>query len=96
MNEFTYPTPGEVLQEEFMEPLGLSQNALARALHVSPMRINEIVNGRRAITADTDLRLCRYFRLSDGFFSRMQETYNRITTKKRITEELAAIIPCAS
>ena len=60
------------------------------------MRINEIVNGKRAVTADTDLRLCRYFGLSDGFFSRMQETYDRVTTKQRITKELEAITPYAA
>ncbi len=66
------PHPGDILLEEFLKPLGLSQNALARALSVPPRRINEIVHGERAITADTDLRLCRYFRLSDGFFLRLQ------------------------
>src|SRR5258705_9655654 len=62
------PHPGEILIEEFLKPMGLSQNALARAVHVAPRRINEIVLGKRDVTADTDLRLARYFGLSEGFF----------------------------
>ena len=62
------PHPGEILAEEFMRPLGLSQNALARSIHVPPRRINELVQGKRAVTADTDLRLARYFGMSEGFF----------------------------
>lgn len=62
------PHPGEILLEEFLKPMGLSQNALARAVHVPPRRINEIVHGKRDVTADTDLRLARYFGLSEGFF----------------------------
>jgi addiction module HigA family antidote len=62
------PHPGEILLEEFLKPMALSQNALARAVHVAPRRINEIVLGKRDITADTDLRLARYFGLSEGFF----------------------------
>ncbi|MGQ0662396.1 MAG: HigA family addiction module antitoxin [Pseudomonadota bacterium] len=69
------PHPGEILLEEFMAPLALSQNALARALKVPPRRINEIVLGKPAISADTDLRLCRFFRMLDGFFLRLQMAY---------------------
>jgi antitoxin HigA-1 len=57
------PTPGEILLEEFLKPGGLSQNTLARAIGVPPRRINEIVLGKRAVTADTDLRLARYYDL---------------------------------
>jgi antitoxin HigA-1 len=64
------PTPGEILMEEFLKPLALSQNSLTRALRVPPRRINEIILGRRAMTADTDLRLARYFGVSEGFFPR--------------------------
>ncbi|MGB5685436.1 MAG: HigA family addiction module antitoxin [Candidatus Electrothrix sp.] len=60
--------PGEVLQEEFLKPLGLSQNKLALALHVPARRINEIVLGRRGISADTSLRLARYFDMSPQFW----------------------------
>ena len=62
------PHPGEILAEEFMQPLGLSQNALARSIRVPPRRINQLVQGKRAVTADTDLRLPRYFGTSEGFF----------------------------
>lgn len=61
------PHPGEILLEEFLKPMDLSQNALARAVRVPPRRINEIVLGKRDITADTDLRLARYFGLSEAF-----------------------------
>jgi addiction module HigA family antidote len=70
------PTPGEILAEEFLAPMGLSQNALARAIHVSPRRINEIVLGKRAVTADTDLRLARYLGLSEGFWLGLQADYD--------------------
>ena len=62
------PHPGEILLEEFLIPMVLSQTALARAIGVPPRRINEIVSGKRAVTAGTDLRLARYFGLSEGFF----------------------------
>lgn len=67
--------PGEILAEEFMKPLGLSQNAMARALDVPPGRIGEIVNGRRAITGDTALRLSRYFNMTPGFWMNLQAHY---------------------
>jgi len=60
------PHPGEILLEEFLKPMRLSQNALARAVHVPPRRINELVLGKRAVTADTDLRLARYFGISSA------------------------------
>jgi antitoxin HigA-1 len=66
------PTPGEVLLLEFIEPMGLTQNGLARAIGVPPRRINEIVLGKRSITADTDLRLARYFGVSEGFWLGLQ------------------------
>ena len=64
--------PGEILNEEFLKPLGLSQNKLAMALHVPARRINEIVLGRRGITADTALRLARYFNMSPQFWLGLQ------------------------
>lgn len=67
--------PGEILLEEFMKPLGLSQNGLARALDVPPGRIGEIVNGRRSISGDTALRLARYFRITPGFWMNLQAHY---------------------
>jgi addiction module HigA family antidote len=68
--------PGEMLREEFMRPLGLSANALALALRVPVTRISEIVNERRSITADTALRLSRYFRMSPNFWLRLQTQYD--------------------
>ena len=88
--------PGEILLEEFMKPHGLSQNALARALHVPPRRINEIVLGKRAITADTDLRLARYFNMSEGFFIGLQTDYELMERKRAIGDKLKAIRPRAA
>lgn len=70
------PTPGEVLLLDVIEPMGLSQNGLARAIRVPPRRINEIVLGKRAVTADTDLRLSRYFGLSEGFWLGLQSDHD--------------------
>jgi len=69
-------SPGEMLEEEFMKPLGLSKYRLARVIGVPAQRIEDIVAGKRAITADTDLRLCRYFGLSDGWWLRGQASYD--------------------
>ena len=80
--------PGEVLLEDFMRPLGLSQNALARALRVPPRRINELVHGKRAVSADTDLRLCRYFGLSEGLFLRLQVEFDLEEAKRRLGDRL--------
>lgn len=90
------PTPGEVLAAEFLEPMGLSQNALARAIGVPPRRINEIVLGKRAVTADTDLRLARYFGLSEGFWMGLQADYELMERRRAIGRELAAIKPRAA
>ena len=68
--------PGEQLREEFMIPLGLSSNALARALNVTPARINEIVRERRGISADTALRLARYFNTTHQFWLNLQSNYD--------------------
>ena len=88
--------PGEILAEEFMRPLGLSQNALARAIHVSPRRINELVQGKRSVTADTDLRLARYFGVSEGFFLGLQADYDLMERRREIGSDLAAIKPRAA
>lgn len=85
--------PGEVLAEEFLLPLGISQNALARALNVPPRRINEIVLGKRRITADTALRLSRFFSMSEGFWMNLQDRYDREATRIQIADALAAINP---
>jgi len=78
------PHPGEILMEEFLRPMQLSQTALARAIGVPPRRINEIVLGRRAITADMDLRLARYFKMSDGFFLGLQTDYELMERRRII------------
>ena len=85
------PHPGEILLEEFLKPIALSQNALARAVRVPPRRINEIVLGKRAVSADTDLRLARYFGVSEGFFLGLQADYDLIERKRAIAPELADI-----
>jgi len=90
------PHAGEILLSEFIEPLGLSQNALARAIGVPPRRINEIVLGKRAVTADTDLRLSRYFRTSEGFFLRLQTSYDLLERKRALGAELDKITPRAA
>lgn len=86
-------TVGELLKEEFIEPFGLSQNALAKAIFVPPNRIHEIVNNARRITADTDLRLTKYFGLSDGYFLRFQEDYELRIAKRKIAGEINSIQP---
>ena len=90
------PTPGEILHEDFIKPMGLSQNALARALGVPPRRVNEIVLGNRSVTADTDLRLARYFGLSDGFFLGLQADHDLMEKRREIGPALAAIAPRAA
>lgn len=90
------PHPGEILLEDFLLPMGLSQNALARAINVPPRRINEIVLGKRAITADTDLRLARYFAMSDGFFLGLQADYDLMERRRAIADDLSAIEPRAA
>ncbi len=89
-------TVGEILLEEFLKPLDISQNALARAIDVPPRRINEIVLGKRSVTADTDLRLTRYFGLSEGYFLRLQMDFDLRTQKREIRDALEAIRPRAA
>ena len=90
------PHAGEILLSEFLEPMGLSQNALARAIAVPPRRINEIVHGRRAVTADTDLRLARYFGMSEGFFLGLQADYELRARKRELGDTLKQITPRAA
>ena len=90
------PHPGEILLEEFLRPLALSQNGLARAINVPPRRINEIVLGKRQITADTDLRLTRYLGLSEGFFLGLQADYDLLERRRQIAGELEKITPRAA
>lgn len=91
--------PGEILHEEFIAPLGLSQNALARALGVPPRRINEIVLGKRGISADTALRLARYFGTSERFWLGLQIDFDLEEARRaaggKIEAEVAARTPAA-
>ena len=87
-------SPGEMLEEEFLKPLGLSKYRLAKELGVPAQLIGDIVAGKRAITADTDLRLCRYFGLSDGWWLRGQSNYDMAIAREKMEDVLAAIRPC--
>lgn len=90
------PTPGDVLLEDFLKPVGMSQTAQANAIGVSPRRINEIVLGKRAVTADTDLRLTRYWGLSEGFFLRLQIRHDLLEQRRKMGDALAEITPRAA
>jgi antitoxin HigA-1 len=92
----TNPTPGDILMEEFLKPVGLSQTALARAIGVSPRRINEIVLGKRAVTADTDLRLSRYWGISDGFWLGLQADHDLMQRRRQLGVDLEKIAPRAA
>ena len=87
------PHPGEILLEEFLKPMELSQTTLARAISVPPRRINEIVLGKRAVTADTDLRLARYFGMSEGFFLGLQSDFDLMERRRTLGSVLKAIKP---
>ena len=97
MTEFLpNPHPGEILLEDFLKPMLISQNALARAVHVPPRRINEIVLGKRGVTADTDLRLARYFGMSEGFFLGLQADYDLMQRRRELGDDLRTIEPRAA
>ena len=85
--------PGEILMEEFLEPLQISQNRLAVAIGVPPRRINEIVHGKRRITADTALRLARYFGTTDRFWLNLQTRYDLEVEKDKLGTTLDQIEP---
>lgn len=86
-------TPGNLLREEFLVPMGLTQYRLAKEIGVPAQRIGEIVAGKRAITADTDLRLCRFFGLSNGYWLRAQAAYDTEVTGEALAKSLAKIKP---
>ena len=88
-------TPGELLLEEFLVPMGLSQYRLAKEIGVPAQRISEIVAGKRAVSADSDLRLCRFFGLSNGYWLRAQAAYDTEVAEDVLEEELAKIRPWA-
>ncbi|SFD53506.1 plasmid maintenance system antidote protein, XRE family [Thiohalospira halophila DSM 15071] len=77
--------PGEILLEDFMEPMGLSKNGLAKAIGVPATRIGELTRGRRRITGDTDLRLSRYFGTSEGYWLRLQNAYDLEEARRKMS-----------
>ena len=86
-------TPGEILLEDFLRPMGISQYRLAKEIGVPAQRISEIVAGRRSITADTDLRLCRFFGLSNGYWLRAQAAHDTEVAAEALGEVLDRIRP---
>ena len=84
---------GEILLEEFLTPLALSKYRLAKDIGVPPQRIGDIIAGKRSVTADTDLRLCRYFGMSNGFFLRLQMHYDTELARQSLADTLAHIQP---
>lgn len=85
------PHPGEILVEEFLKPMNLSQNKLAMELRVPCHRINEIVHGRRSITADTALRLGRFFGTTPDFWMNLQQSYDLAAARESLRQELQRI-----
>ena len=94
MRAVTAVSPGEMLEQEFLKPLGLTKYRLAKDIGVPAQRIGDIVAGKRSITADTDLRLCRYFGLSDGWWLRGQVNYDTAIARESMGEALARISRC--
>jgi len=86
-------SPGELLLEEFLKPMGISQYRLAKEIDVPAQRISAIVAGKRAITADTDLRLCRFFGLSNGYWLRAQAVYDTEIAQAELAQTLKKIKP---
>ncbi|MGQ7273516.1 HigA family addiction module antitoxin [Marinobacter sp. V034] len=86
-------TPGELLKEEFLEPMGISQYRLAKEIGVPAQRIGQIIAGKRSITADTDLRLCRFFGLSNGYWLRAQAAYDTEIAEDALEDQLKNIRP---
>ncbi len=89
-------TPGELLLHEFLTPMGLSQYRVAKEIGVAPQRIGEIVAGKRSITADTDLRLCRFFGLSNGYWLRAQAAHDTEVAARQLAPTLRRIKPWVS
>jgi antitoxin HigA-1 len=93
MRKFSFPHPGEILDEEFLKPLGITKYRIAKAIGVPAPRIGEIVAGKRSITADTGLRLSRFFGQSEWFWMGLQQDYDRAMAKDLMADALAAIVP---
>ena len=93
MREVAYPTAGEILLEEFLIPMGITQYRLAKEIGVPQARIGEIVAGKRAITVDTGLRLSRYFGMNDSFWTGLQMDYDTAMQRELLSETLTKIKP---
>lgn len=96
MREVPYPHPGEILLEEFLKPMGITQYRLAKEIGVPQRRIGEIVAGTRGVSADTGLRLARFFGVSEDFWIGLQSDHDREMAKQALSSTLAAITPWAS
>ena len=86
-------SPGEMLREEFLKPMGLTNYRLAKEINVPAQRIGDIIAGKRGITAETDLRLCRFFGLTDGWWLRLQGDYDTRLARAALAKKLAKIKP---
>ena len=86
-------SPGELLKEEFLEPMGISQYRLAKEIAVPAQRISAIISGKRSITADTDLRLCRFFGLTNGYWLRAQAAFDTEVAEDQLADEIQHITP---
>ncbi len=93
MRKVPYPKPGEILQHEFLEPMGISAYRLAKDIGVPQIRISEIIAGKRGISVDTGLRLSRYFGMNDGFWTGLQLDHDEAVAKDALAETLARITP---
>lgn len=93
MREVPYPHPGEILREDFLKPMGITKYRLAKSIGVPAARIGEIIAGKRAITADTGLRLSRFFSMSDEFWTGLQADYDREMTRDLMAPILDGIVP---
>lgn len=89
-------SPGEMLLEEFLAPIAMSKYRLAKSIGVPAQRIGDIIAGKRGITADTDLRLCKFFGLSDGWWLRLQAAYDTTLAKRQMADQLDKIVPLQS
>lgn len=93
--DFAPVHPGEILSEEFLGPMGVSQYQLAKSISVPALRISQIVRGKRTVTADTALRLSKYFGLNDSYWLRLQARFDEQVAKQQLVRELARIEPLA-
>lgn len=93
MRKVPFPSPGEILLEEFLKPMGITQYRLAKEIGVSQRRIGEIVAGKRSVTADTGLRLSKFFGMSEGFWVGLQVDYDAAQAKEKLGKVLSQIKP---